>query len=146
MNSDLLAGLAVTFVPLATIGYLMLRKQAGIFRMYIAMLLIGIGYLTLTGGINDIGTKVLGHNVLTPAEDAAPPAPAGEKISQPAPAEVKTDAAAPAPGPTPAAAEKAPESPPAPADPDVAPQGGALEDAAPPPSPPSQGAGAPAAP
>jgi hypothetical protein len=140
MNFDLLAGLAVTFTPLAGIGYIMLRKQAGIFRMYIAMLLIGLGYLTLTGGLNDIGARVLGHDSITPTEDAIESAPAaGNKTTQPAAVTPEEQKAAPAP-------EKPAEQP-APADPDVAPdQGAASEDASPPPAPPPQGASAPAAP
>ena len=80
MNKDLIVGLIVMFVPLFVAGYLMLRKQPGIFRMFIAMLLVGLGYLTLTGAVNDIGAQVLGKKdqmMMAPAPvQAAAPAPA----------------------------------------------------------------------
>ena len=79
MNKDLIVGLIVMFVPLFVAGYLMLRKQPGIFRMFMAMLLVGLGYLTLTGAVSDIGSQVLGKKdqMMAPAPvPAAAPAPA----------------------------------------------------------------------
>ena len=77
MNKDLIVGLIVMFVPLFVAGYLMLRKQPGIFRMFMAMLLVGLGYLSMTGAVNDIGSQVLGKKdqVMAPAPvPAAAPA------------------------------------------------------------------------
>ena len=74
MNDELIVGLLVLAVPLFAVGYLMLRRQAGVFRMYIAMLLIGFGYLAMTGALNDIGRKVLQRGAV--AVPAAAPAPA----------------------------------------------------------------------
>ena len=78
MNEDLIVGLLATGIPLFGAGYLMLRQQPGIFRMFAAMLLIGLGYLSATGAMNDIGGKVMGKvNGMTPEETpAAAPAPA----------------------------------------------------------------------
>ncbi len=78
MNLDLIVGLLVTAVPLLAIGYFMLAKQPGIFRMFVAMILIGLGYLTATGAISDIGSKVTGNHVAAVPADtpAAPAAPA----------------------------------------------------------------------
>ena len=59
MNHEMIAGILATGIPLFAVGYLMLRKNAGIFRMFTAMLLFALGYLTLTGAINDIGSSVL---------------------------------------------------------------------------------------
>ena len=73
MNKDLIVGLIVMFVPLFVAGYLMLRKQPGIFRMFMAMLLVGLGYLTLTGAVNDIGAQILGKKDQMMAPVAAPP-------------------------------------------------------------------------
>ena len=85
MNEELIVGLLALGVPFFTVGYLMLRKQTGIFRMFMAMMLIGLGYLTATGAINDIGAKVLQHKPMQlPAEPAAAPAPA--PTGTPAPA------------------------------------------------------------
>ena len=87
----MLVGLAATAIPLFAVGYLMLRKNAGIFRMFAAMLLIGLGYLTATGTMNDIGAKVLGRTAaMTPTEEPAP-APAPAAVEKAAP-----EAAAPA--------------------------------------------------
>ena len=78
MNTELIVGLVVMFVPLFAGGYLMLRNQTSIFRMFVAMLLIGLGYLTMTGAVNEIGAKVLNKvPVMAPAAvPATAPAPA----------------------------------------------------------------------
>lgn len=118
MNEELIVGLLALAVPLFAVGYLMLSKQAGIFRMYMAMLLIGFGYLALTGALGDIGRKVLGRGeTLAPvaapvakpaATPAAPPAPVAAPAA-PAPAPAATPATPPAtPMPPPAAVPAAP--------------------------------------
>lgn len=85
MNDELIVGLLALGVPLFAVGYLMLRRQAGIFRMYVAMLLIGFGYLAMTGALNDIGRKVLQRGgVAVPAALAPPPAPAPAPAAVPA--------------------------------------------------------------
>lgn len=76
MNDELIVGLLVLAVPLFAVGYLMLRRQAGIFRMYVAMLLIGFGYLAMTGALNDIGRQVLGRAATALPSAPAAPAPA----------------------------------------------------------------------
>jgi hypothetical protein len=81
VNKDLIVGLITTFVPLFAGGYLMLRKQESIFRFFIAMLLIGMGYLTATGAINDIGRTVLGKMNY---DHAAPTVPAAAPAAAPA--------------------------------------------------------------
>ncbi|MEQ1653229.1 MAG: hypothetical protein ABL897_12130 [Hyphomicrobium sp.] len=89
MNQELIVGLVALGIPLFAVGYLMLRKNAGIFRMYLAMLLIGLGYLTATGSMNDIGRQVMGIDgmpapVAVPAADApAPAAPAAPATPAP---------------------------------------------------------------
>ncbi len=79
MNLDLIIGLLATAVPLLGIGYFMLAKQPGIFRMFVAMVLIGLGYLSMTGALSDIGSQITGSGASTPTEAVAPeaaPAPA----------------------------------------------------------------------
>ena len=83
MNNEMIVGLIVTFVPLFAAGYLMLRKQTSIFRFFMAMLLVGVGYLTATGAINDIGAQVLAHRPAVLKEPATVPTTA------PAPAAAK---------------------------------------------------------
>lgn len=109
MMTDLMMGLLVTAVPALAVGYLMLNKQPPIFRMFIVMVLVGLGYLTATGAIEDIGAKVQGKAAPTPV--AAPqPAPAAEAPKADTPA--ATQAA-----PAPAAEETKTEAAPAPAEP-----------------------------
>ena len=100
MMTDLVVGLLATAVPALAVGYLMLNKQPPIFRMFIVMVLVGLGYLTATGAIEDIGAKVQGKAAPTPV--AAPatspePAKAEPAATQAAPAtapeETKTEAA-----------------------------------------------------
>ena len=45
MTENLIIGLLVTAIPGFVLGYLMLSKQPAIFRMFIAMVLVGLGYL-----------------------------------------------------------------------------------------------------
>jgi hypothetical protein len=118
--TDLIMGLLVTAVPAFAVGYLMLNKQPPIFRMFLVMVLVGLGYLTATGAIEDIGAKVQGKAAPTPVAAPQPaPVPATEPTATetaPAPAaeETKTEAApAPAEPPTttaPAAGETTPEA------------------------------------
>ncbi len=77
MNEALLVGLLALGVPLFGVGYFMLRKNPGVFRMFVAMLLIGLGYLTATGALSDIGHKIMGaEGEVMPVESPAPAAPA----------------------------------------------------------------------
>ena len=111
MMMDLVVGLLVTAVPALAVGYLMLKKQPAIFRMFIVMVLVGLGYLTMTGAIEDIGAMMQGKAAPTPV--AAPaPAPAAEAPKSEAPA--ATEPAASEPAPAPAAEETQTESAPAP--------------------------------
>lgn len=124
MNQDLIVGALALGVPLFSVGYFMLRGNAGIFRMFVAMLLIGLGYLTATGAISDIGRAILGSDaILVPIEaPVAPAAPAAKTAAPAADASAPADDAAgepPAEEPA-AAAEDAPPSegePPPPAQP-----------------------------
>ncbi len=83
MSSELIVGLLASFIPLFAVGYLMLNKKPPIFRMFVAMLLVGIGYLTATGAIEDIGNRLMGG-----AEIAVPAAmekePEAPKAAAPA--------------------------------------------------------------
>lgn len=110
MNQELLVGVLALGVPLFAVGYLMLRKNPGIFRMFAAMLLIGLGYLTATGALTDIGHKILGaEGEVMPA---AAPAPATEAPAM-APAPAEPEPAAEPPAEPPPADEPVPETPPA---------------------------------
>ena len=121
---NLIIGLLATFVPLFVAGYLMLNRQPPIFRMFVAMLVIGVGYLWATGAVEDIGAKFTGRPNLAnaPEENAVAPVPAAEKAVAPkpeaAPAQEKPAAEAPKAEPAPASATEAPKTaPPADAQP-----------------------------
>ena len=138
--TDLIMGLLVTAIPAFAVGYLMLNKQPPIFRMFIVMVLVGLGYLTATGAIEDIGAKVQGRAAPTPV--AAPvPAPAAETPATQAPAAAEPAATETAPAPAaeetkteaaPAAAE--PASTTAPAAAETQPEAATAPDAAQPPA------------
>lgn len=106
MNEELLVGLLALGAPLFAVGYLMLRRNRGVFRMYVAMLLIGLGYLTATGALTDIGRTLMGAEGEVMPVEAPVPAPA-----EPAPAAQPTP---PAPEATPPPAAPAPEATPPP--------------------------------
>ena len=61
MNEELIVGLLALAVPLLGGGYFALRNNTGIFRMFVAMTLLALGYLTVTGALNDIGATILGR-------------------------------------------------------------------------------------
>lgn len=99
---ETILGLLVIGVPALLIGGILLGRYRPVFWMFFAALIIGLGYLTTTGTVDEVGKQAVGYIGTPPAETpAAAPEPA----------------AAPAPEPTPAP-EAAPE---APAEPETAP-------------------------
>lgn len=65
------AGWLALGIPMLLFGLVFLRRQGGVFWMYLAACLLGLGYLTTTGAVSDIGTKVL-----TLVNSASAPKPA----------------------------------------------------------------------
>jgi hypothetical protein len=95
MSEELIVGLLTLAIPLLGAGYLMLHRNAGIFRMFVALLVIGLGYLGFTGSLADIGRTVLGKAGMetmsspepaesTPPAAEPPPAPAADSTTPPA--------------------------------------------------------------
>jgi outer membrane biosynthesis protein TonB len=120
-------GLIVTAVPALLIGGILLGRYRVVLWMYIAALVIGLGYLTTTGAIDEIGKQAMDYIPKSQPTPAAAPAAAPEAAPaaapEPAPAPAPAPEAAPAPAPeTPAPAPEAPapEAAPAPA-PEAAP-------------------------
>lgn len=118
-------GLLVIGVPALLIGGILLGRYRPVFWMFFGALIIGLGYLTTTGAVNDVGKQAIGY-IGTPQPEVVPaaapePAPAPEPTpsaaSTPAPEPTPAPEVAPAPTPeTPApAAETPPASEPAPA-------------------------------
>jgi hypothetical protein len=126
MSEDLLIGLAATALPLLALGFLLLRGSPVIFRFFMGLLLVGLGYLGVTGALDDIGRIVKGEQEPIVAPAAAPvqpsettPAPAEPPAAEPlAPAEAPVGEPAPAPveatpeetGPEPEASPPPPET------------------------------------
>ena len=110
MSEDLMVGLAATGIPLLLIAYLLLRRQAAIFTMVVAMILLGLGYLTTTGAITDIGAQVM--NTISPSSSTTPaPEPVAAPVEAPAPAAAPEPAPAPEPEPEPAPADTPADAP-----------------------------------
>ena len=83
MDHATLAGIGTLGIPLLLIGLLFARKIA-IFLFYAVLVIVGIGYLTSTGAISDIGHFTL--NTVGVKEDTVPTVPPVEKLPAPAPA------------------------------------------------------------
>jgi outer membrane biosynthesis protein TonB len=130
--NDTTLGIIAAAVPLIIIGFFALRRLPWIFAFFVALVAVGIGYLTTTDTIKEYGHKVrttLPAGIIPEhkkAEESAPPE-GGAMKALPPPAEQT-------PAPTPPAAESAPTPPATPAP------------EANPPSPPPAAEPAPAAP
>jgi hypothetical protein len=86
MDQTLIAGIGTLGIPLLLIGLLFVRRIA-IFLFYVVLVIVGIGYLTSTGAISDIGhftLKTVG--VKEDTADTVPMVPPPEKMPAPAPA------------------------------------------------------------
>ena len=75
------AGLIALGVPLLLLGLLFLRRNKPVLGFYVVALLIGLGYLTATGAVDDVGTLALDKmGKVTAEKDPGPePAAAPEK-------------------------------------------------------------------
>lgn len=118
--NDITLGLIAAAVPLLILGFIALRRLPWIFAFFVALLAVGLGYLTTTGAIKDFGHKVRvtlpaglipEHKAKTTEETPASKAPAESPAMAPSPAAPPTEPATPAPQPSP------PESAPQPAEP-----------------------------
>lgn len=85
MDTSTIAGIATLGVPLLLVGLFFMRRIA-IFLFYLVLVVVGIGYLTSTGAISDIGHFTL-NTIGAPADEPVVPAvPPPEKMPAPAPA------------------------------------------------------------
>lgn len=122
MNETVVGILAIA-VPALLIGGILFGRYRPVFWMFFAALVIGLGYLTTTGTVDDVGKEVIGY--------IGTPPPAVTPAAAPEPAPAPTPAAAPEPAPAPA-----PEPPPAPeAAPTPAPEAAPTPEATPAPAP-----------
>jgi hypothetical protein len=77
--SPFVAGLLTLGVPLALLGLVFLRRNVPVLVFYLVALAVGIGYLTTTGAVDDVGAFALdkaGMVAEKAAETAPAPAPA----------------------------------------------------------------------
>ena len=72
--TSMTAGWLALGIPMLLFGIVFLRRQGGVFWMYLAACLLGLGYLTTTGAVSDIGTMTLNlvHLVSAPTPAATP--------------------------------------------------------------------------
>lgn len=111
--TDTHLGLIVTAVPALIIGLVLLGRYKPVLWMYIGAMAIGLGYLTVTGAVEDIGKETRSY---LPSEKAVERTVAPE----PTPAVAPTPTPAPEPTPQPTAPEPTPA--PAPEAPSPAPE------------------------
>lgn len=109
-------GLLVIGVPALLIGGILLGRYRPVFWMFVAALIVGLGYLTTTGTVQEVGKQAIGYVGTPPAATpAAAPEPAAAPAAEPAPEPAPAPSAAPEPAPAPEAAPApAPETTPAP--------------------------------
>ena len=83
MNATILGGL-ILGLPLLLVGiYFLWRRWRTIFWMYFGALLLGLGYLTTTGALRDIGS--VGEGIVFETETVpADTAPQPDAATQPA--------------------------------------------------------------
>jgi len=104
-------GLLVIGIPALLIGGILLGRYRPVFWMFVAALAVGLGYLTTTGTVDEVGKQAIGY-VGTPPPAATPAAAPEPAAAEPTPAAAPEPAPAPAPEAAPA---PAPEAAPAPA-------------------------------
>lgn len=111
--TELVAGFLALLVPGIIIGVIVLGRTRPVFLMYLAALVVGLGYLGATGALNDIGKQALAQfDGGTPAPNMAPKAqPTALEAPQPLAPEAAPAEAPAAPAPAPAPAEAAPAAP-----------------------------------
>ncbi len=75
MINDLTVGWAALGVPLLILGLVLFGKSRAIVFFYVAALAVGLGYLTSTGSVQDIGReaqRIVNQQLGAAAEPAAP--------------------------------------------------------------------------
>ncbi len=113
MIDDLWLGVIAAGLPLLVVGAIALRRMPAILAFYLALVVVGLGYLTTTGTMTDIGAKVRPHvpakllGMVTPAPTPTP-VPADSPVTPAPTAAPAAPAPAATPAPTPAPAPATP--------------------------------------
>lgn len=87
--TPLVAGWLAIGVPLLVLGFYFLNRQRPVMYMFFGACLLGMGYLTATGAVTDIGAKLLGNAKGVATSPTSPAAP-GPSMAPPAPSEYPT--------------------------------------------------------
>jgi hypothetical protein len=128
--NDTTLGIIAAAVPLIIIGFFALRRLPWIFAFFVALVAVGIGYLTTTDTMKEVGHKVrttLPAGIIpehkrveesAPPEGGAmkalpPPADQAPAATPPAAESTPTPPATPAPEATPPAPDNSSTTPPA---------------------------------
>lgn len=69
-----IAGLLALAVPLLLFGMIFLGRNRAVFFFYLVLSAVGLGYLTTTGAVDDIGHVALEKSASFKAEKAPDPA------------------------------------------------------------------------
>lgn len=85
--TPLIAGLLAIGLPLLVFGLFFLSRFRPVLLMYLGACAIGLGYLTTTGAVEDVGAKLLG---VTASKSAAPPVATKSGPQQEMPSEYPT--------------------------------------------------------
>lgn len=84
-------GAIVLGIPLLLIAWLALRRQGPVFLFAVVLILVGLGYLAMTGALDDIGGSALAAiGDLTSPSGGGSPAPVTGGAPAPAPSEYPT--------------------------------------------------------
>ncbi len=66
--NDTVVGILTIGVPALLIGGILLGRYRPVFWMFFAALVVGLGYLTTTGAVDDVGKQTIGY-IGTPPPD-----------------------------------------------------------------------------
>lgn len=112
--NETVVGIIAIAAPALLIGGILFGRHRPVFWMFVAALFVGIGYLTTTGAVDDVGDEVIGY-IGSPPPPVPAPQPAVAPAAAPAPASEPQPAAEPAPAseaaPAPSAEPSAAEPP-----------------------------------
>ncbi|MBL8566230.1 MAG: hypothetical protein JNM89_10985 [Hyphomicrobiaceae bacterium] len=74
--TPLVAGWLAIGIPLLVFGFFFLGRNRPVMLMYFAACMIGLGYLTATGAVEDVGAKLLGNSQSSSSAAPRPNVPA----------------------------------------------------------------------
>lgn len=73
--TPLIAGWLALGIPLLVFGFFFLSRMRPVLLMYLFACMIGMGYLTATGALEDLGGKLIGASGKSAPSQAAPNTP-----------------------------------------------------------------------